>query len=1144
MKKLFFSAIFCFISCSLVSAAALEVDFRKSESLRLFNGAELKDGLLIVKGRRSYAEVVGSEKIKFSKKGLTVSCVAAFDKRPKWGQDLFWKDKSWMLSRFNNGAMTAYLHDGSNYVSRTDAGRAAEPGSWNHYALVIKPFVQTEEGKYGYTIEIYINGELEARTENFDYTLNEPDVPVVLGRGVAGDVWKMYGRIAYFRMEDRALSAEELYKEVTRCPRVKLKHSSACEITPVLHKALEDLPVTFPERVWFSGAVRRAAANGANQQILAGAVNKLAGIREKNLADAVKKINASQDVLYLLAGERAVLCYVLKDSNSAFPLCGMLDRKNKREIFGKKSMNFRLKTLAGKKRSGYTANESKWDKTVKISGNNVTMLFRNHAAEVTLSQKFDGKARLESHIRVQMLDQKQLLQEVVFPDTTFARLDGGDDKMLYPYMEGVIVDNPTVSNHPRIRQNMFYPRSYLSMQFGAYYDKKSGIYFAFEDPDAEVKQYYAQGRRGELVAYWTGFASWKAGNTGGNQYNMSGTSVIELYDGQWYEAAKIYRKFLENKARWWIKELPRKDTAQWFRDLPGWVQVHYSHWAYKKDPEIIAAEMKHFRDYLELPYGIHLYGWYDNKKNLWPHFYPYDSIAAFLKDIGEKPDIYVKPYIDSRLWAVKDGGAGEYDYMFSSHGKKFAVKNPDGTMNYEHYKSTTKSNSVMQPYAIMCPGAVGWQNFMVEMSTRVLGYGFSSLYHDEIAAARPYNCYDPTHDHPINDPKAWISGHRKFMSEIRRKNPGTGHDCEDGAEAFIDMMDGLMIWRWYGIDPVFMAIYHGRIQFTGRQFNYGMVSPKYHRQFFPKIAVQLVAAEQLGWFQLVNMQLDDQRLFFKKACHVRNMLLKYFNEGEMLPPVKFIKHPGTAKCDWGNRHRDGGAEVVTNRVIAGIFRKGSIAVAILVNPYAEKVTFEPDFRRYGKKIVGIYGEKGTFADTEMTLGGESFAVVVLADKIDSEARKEAGRIEKYMQRIGNFTAGIAPQDAVKLEKNKAEKAFDPQMPVSFGTASALVNANRAADGSFIGWIRENAVAAFNPVKTVPGRFKCRIKLSGITGKGKIEMMQGKNVLAVFELNDGAGEITSSETFQLQPARWLFFWQSKLQYRHIFRYYPGIAAGCI
>jgi hypothetical protein len=207
-------------------------------------------------------------------------------------------------------------------------------------------------------------------------------------------------------------------------------------------------------------------------------------------------------------------------------------------------------------------------------------------------------------------------------------------------------------------------------------------------------------------------------------------------------------------------------------------------------------------------------------------------------------------------------------------------------------------------------------------------------------------------------------------------------------------------------------------------------------------------------------------------------------------------------------------------------------VAILINPYAEQVTFEPDFRRYGKKIVGIYGEKESFADTEITLGGESFAVVVLADKIDSEARKEAERIEKYMLRIGNFTAGIAPQDAVKLEKSKAENAFDPQMEVAFGTASALINANCAANGSFISWLRENAVAAFNPVKTVPGKFKCRIKFAGISGRGKIEMIQGKKVLSVFDLNDGAGAITSTETFQLQPEVPVFFktsgnWQGRL-----------------
>ena len=58
-----------------------------------------------------------------------------------------------MLSRFDGGAMTAYLHDGLKYVARSDGGFAAEPGTFNHYALTIRRFVQTEEGKYGYIIE-------------------------------------------------------------------------------------------------------------------------------------------------------------------------------------------------------------------------------------------------------------------------------------------------------------------------------------------------------------------------------------------------------------------------------------------------------------------------------------------------------------------------------------------------------------------------------------------------------------------------------------------------------------------------------------------------------------------------------------------------------------------------------------------------------------------------------------------------------------------------------------------------------------------------------------------------------------------------------------------------------------------------------
>lgn len=1136
MTKYFF--VFSLLAALTVPAGnRLEIDFRKQESVRLFDGAEIQNGYLILKGGRSRAEIVGSEKFKVGKNGLTVSCAANFDPHTRLGQDLFWKADSWMLSRFDNGSMNAYLHDGKNYVSRTDAGKAAEPGTWKYYTLVIRPIVLPDEGKSGYALEIYINGELEARTENFGYRLNEPAGPVTLGRGAAGDVWNMRGKIACFSLDDRALTQDEILKRMQKCKLVKAGGNQLKPIEKTLFQALDALPRSLPERQWIIGAVRRAAANGADQKSLTQAVRAAAKISAKTLEEFAEKWNAAQKTVVLIIGKRAALFYVVRNSGTAFPLCGMLDRKSGREVFGIRTMDFQLKTSVGKKKSGYSAARSKWEKSVSVSGNRAVMTFKNQAAVVTLTQKFDGNARLESHIRVQMTDPKQLLHEVVFPNTAFAAMKQGTDRMFYPYMDGVIADNPTVRNHPRIRQNMYYPRSYLSMQFGAYYDEKSGIYFAFEDPDAEIKQYYAQGRRGDLVAAWTGFAPWKVGSKGGNSYDMSGTSVIELYDGDWYEASRIYRKFLAAKAKWWIKDIPRKDTPEWFRNLPGWVQVEYNRpeSVFRKTPKELAAELKAFRDYLELPFGIHLYNWDDPRKNTWPHFFPRDSIAGFLKDMKEKPDIYIKPYIDSRLWAVKDGGAGEYDYMFSSHGKKFAVKNPDGSMNYEHYHFTSIPNSKKIPFAIMCPGAEGWQKFMVGMATRVLGYGFPALYHDEIAAARPYNCFDPDHGHLLNDPKVWVAGHRKFMSEIRRKNPGTGHDCEDGAEAFIDMLDGLMVWRWYGLDPVFMSIYHGRIQFTGRQYNFSYCNPKHYRQFFVKAAVQLTAAEQIGWFPIYNLrQYDNHRLFAKKTFHLRNMLLDYFNDGEMLPPLKYSKHPGWDKCDWGSRHRDSGPEVVTSRVIAGAFKRNNgIAVVILVNPYGETVSFEPDLRRYKMKTAAVCGEKGHLEGPVLSLPAESAAVMILADDPqDPAVRKEVARIEKYMLRIGKFTPGLSPENAAKLKMIKTGTAFDPLQSVPFGKATVIVNANHSADGTFAGWLRKNPMFAFQPVKAVKGKYKCRLRVYGITGQGSVKLLQGGRELAAFKIAEGMEETESPSAFSLLPGEAVIFrgtgnWQGKM-----------------
>ena len=264
------------------------------------------------------------------------------------------------------------------------------------------------------------------------------------------------------------------------------------------------------------------------------------------------------------------------------------------------------------------------------------------------------------------------------------------------------------------------------------------------------------------------------------------------------------------------------------------------------------------------------------------------------------------------------------------------------------------------------------------------------------------------------------------------------------------------------------------------------------------------------------------------------MLLDYFNDGEMLPPLTYRKHPGRDKCDWGSRHRDSGPEVVTSRVIAGAFKRNNgIAVVILVNPYGEPASFEPDLRRYKMKTAAVCGEKGRLNGPVLTLPAESAAVMILADDPqDPAVRKEVARIEKYMLRIGKFTPGLSPENAVKLKLTASRTVFDPMRPVPFGKATVIVNANPAADGSFAGWLRKDPLFAFHPVRTVKGKYKCRLRVYGVTGQGSVKLLQGNRELAAFKIAEGMEETESPSAFSLLPGEAVIFqgtggWQGKM-----------------
>lgn len=160
--------------------------------------------------------------------------------------------------------------------------------------------------------------------------------------------------------------------------------------------------------------------------------------------------------------------------------------------------------------------------------------------------------------------------DVAYPSYAFARLTGGNDTMVYPWMSGVLVKNPMEEQFIFGQEGVF-PSGRIPLQFAAYYDDANGIYFGVEDGLARTKRYSATGKRGNLNIVWSSPVPAAVDGRGGNSFKLNGKAVIELYSGKWFEAGRIYRRFLEKEAQWWIPELPRRDTPEWFRDNTLWV---------------------------------------------------------------------------------------------------------------------------------------------------------------------------------------------------------------------------------------------------------------------------------------------------------------------------------------------------------------------------------------------------------------------------------------------------------------------------------------------------------------------------------------------------------------------------------------------
>eukprot|EP01126_Amoeba_proteus_P041825 TRINITY_DN4512_c0_g1_i5.p1 TRINITY_DN4512_c0_g1~~TRINITY_DN4512_c0_g1_i5.p1 ORF type:complete len:256 (+),score=36.16 TRINITY_DN4512_c0_g1_i5:335-1102(+) len=148
------------------------------------------------------------------------------------------------------------------------------------------------------------------------------------------------------------------------------------------------------------------------------------------------------------------------------------------------------------------------------------------------------------------------------------------------------------------------------------------------------------------------------------------------------------------------------------------------------------------------------------------------------------------------------------------------AKDTSTLLNSSHLFLYEESYGSKAVFAVSCPSTDYWQNTITSVVSELVNeYGTDGVYLDQIAAAGPRNCFDPTHDHPLGGGSAWVDGYRLMLTKARSK---IGNDAilltESNAEPFMDSINlyltlvGFIVADFSGsnrIIPVFPAIYGG-----------------------------------------------------------------------------------------------------------------------------------------------------------------------------------------------------------------------------------------------------------------------------------------------------------------------------------------------
>ncbi|MEN6357460.1 MAG: DUF6259 domain-containing protein [Armatimonadota bacterium] len=529
----------------------------------------------------------------------------------------------------------------------------------------------------------------------------------------------------------------------------------------------------------------------------------------------------------------------------------------------------------------------------------------------------------------------------------------------YPVIRGIRLDTATKMAVPRcwgmeydmkpgVKYFASYPSASCSMQFISFYGQGKGLYIGNHDPAANHKDLSVIASEDGIVYRCTNWPEIPKYSIGG--YKVPFETAIGVYNGDYYQAAQFYRDFSFTTKWGKNSEISKRPIPQWLKDIDLWFQP-------ENDPVDNVELCKKAQDYFGVNTALQWYKWHVIPFDaLYPDFFPakknfVDGVKT-LQGIGDR----VVPYINGRIVDPQSRA------WINKHLDTETVKDAQGKMHFEYTRNSKRS------LAVECPYAPLWQDEMAEIVDKLVNdCGVDGVYIDQIGAGYPYQCFDPTHGHPVGGGHFWVDGYRQMLEKIRKEMPkGKVLTTEENIECFIDQFDGLLMINSPSVGqrliPLYPSVYSGRTILFGIQYIIDK-DVEHSLPFRVKVAREFIWGSQLGWFGIKIIMTPEAAVeaeFLRNLAQCRKYGHEFFVTGRFL---------GEFNASTDNLHvemnKNAGIDVPSVMGSKWRAEDGTYGIA-LVNISNEDHAVEVDFpiKTGGSYKLKTFGKDGLISETD------------------------------------------------------------------------------------------------------------------------------------------------------------------------------------